>query len=172
MDRKWYIAYTMPKAEKKVHQQLKELGVISFLPLQKVVRCWSDRKKKLEIPLFPNYLFVYASNRERFDFLKLQGLARYVSFGGSPATVSNQLIDSLKRMLTGDFEVSNIGFVEGVPVRIMDGPFIGVEGILLQRRGANRLIIQITALHREVSVDVSTSSVMPIKKPAITAKVS
>lgn len=157
--RKWYIAYTMPKAERKVHQRLNDLGAVSFLPLQKTIREWSDRKKKIEIPVFPNYIFIYASNNERFDFLKLKGLTRYVSFGGDPATVSTQLIDSLRIVLMGDFEVSSVDFVQGMQVRIIDGPFMGVEGILLQKRGANRLTLKIDALKRVVSIDISASSV-------------
>lgn len=54
----WDMAYTFPKAERKAACKLREMGVTSFLPLHKVVKQWSDRKKKLELPLFPNYLFI------------------------------------------------------------------------------------------------------------------
>jgi transcription antitermination factor NusG len=170
--RKWYIGYTMPKAEKKTFSRLNEIGVVSFLPMQKVVRYWSDRKKKLEVPLFPNYIFIYTSNAERFDILKMQGLVKYVSFGGNPATVSDSLIDSLKKMQTGDLQVSNIEFIEGMQVRITDGPFAGIEGTLVHKRDSKRIVVRIEVLKRAVSVDVSANRIevinngSQVQKPA------
>ena len=140
------------------------MGVSSFLPLQKVIRVWNDRKKKLEVPLFPSYIFIYTSAVERYQLLTIDGLIRYVTFEGKPATISSTVIDSLKKMLVSDVEVSSESFIAGMPVKINDGPFIGAEGILIRKNGKARFVVQIDALQRTVSVDFPASSLAPIYK--------
>ncbi len=54
----WYAAYTMPKFEKRIYGELVKKNVEAYLPVQQVFRQWSDRVKKIELPLFPNYIFV------------------------------------------------------------------------------------------------------------------
>jgi transcription antitermination factor NusG len=156
----WHIGYTCPKAEKRVHKKLEIMGVTSFLPLQKVIKNWSDRKKKLEIPLFPNYIFIHTSPSERYDILQVNGLVRYVTFEGKPATVPDSLINSLQKMLSGDLEVTNEQFIAGMAVKIIDGPFAGIEGQLIRNNGKSRLFVQINVLQRNVSVDISASSIV------------
>jgi transcription antitermination factor NusG len=158
----WIIGYTYPNAEKKVHRRLENMGVSSFLPLQKVIRNWCDRKKKLEIPLFPGYIFIYTSLYERYNLLNIEGLIRYVAFEGKPATISTGVIDSLKKMLMSEVEVSTENFLAGMHVKINEGPFMGAEGILVRRNGKARFVIQIQALERAVSIDLPAGSVIPI----------
>lgn len=156
----WYVAYTFPNAERKAAFKLKEMGVDSFLPLHKVVRQWSDRKKKLEVPLFPNYIFIYVLPQKRFDVLKIKELVKFVSFERKPAIIPEALINSLKNILSGDIEISNENFCEeGMKVTIRQGQFAGAEGILVRKNGKARLLIQIEALHTHVSVDISANYV-------------
>ncbi|AXY73677.1 UpxY family transcription antiterminator [Paraflavitalea soli] len=164
---KWHIVYTYPKAERKVYSKLVNRGVVSFIPLHKVIRQWSDRKKQLEVPLFPNYIFVQVPPAERFELLRIDGIVKYISFDGKPATVSNTLIDTLKKMLSGNIEVSNEQFIEGTRIRISHGPFTGAEGLLIRKNGSRRLVVQIDALQRSVSVDISASSVVQLMDPNI-----
>lgn len=158
---KWHIAYTMPKSEKRAYLKLTQLGVGAFLPLQKVVRIWADRKKRLEVPLFPNYIFINTSDANRFEILRMKEIIRYVSFCGTPAIVSDSLIDSLKKITFGDFEVTSNVWSEGMTIKILDGPFMGVEGILLKRQGSKRLLVKIEALQRAISIDISSNAVVP-----------
>ena len=165
-ERKWHIAYTFAKAERKAFKKLESMGVIAFLPLHYVVRNWSDRKKKLEVPIFPNYIFIYTSASERYDVLQLKELVRYVAFDGKPAIVSDSLIESLKKMLEGDVEVSDDEFYEGMEVKVVDGLFCGAEGILVRKNSHNRLVVQIKVLRRSVSVDIASSSIIPLDRHA------
>lgn len=158
--KKWYIAYTFPKAERKVYKKLEIMGIKSFLPLHMVVRQWSDRKKMLEVPLFPNYLFVHTSGNERFEALQIKEIVKYVSFDGKPVTVPEALITSLDKMIKGNVEVSSEEYCVGTPVKVTDGPFCGAEGVLIRKNSKTRLVIQIKALGRCVSVDISSSSVI------------
>lgn len=159
----WYVVYTYPRSERKASKKLQEMGTTSFLPLQQVIRQWNDRKKKLEIPLFPCYLFVYVSALERFNVLKIKELVRFISFGGTPAVVSDTTIDSLKKIVKGEnIEVSGYdNYPTGTRVSILKGQFAGLEGLLLRRRGKNRLVLEIPALQRSVVVDVPSIYVGP-----------
>jgi len=159
MLKEWHIAYTYPKAERKIYKKLEIMGITSFLPLHKVMREWSDRKKMLEVPLFPNYIFVYISRRERYEALQIKEIVKYVSFEGKPVTVSDSLINSLKTVIKGNIEVSNDEYCVGMKIKVIDGPFDGAEGTLIRKNGKSKLLIQIKALGRIVSVDIPSNSV-------------
>ena len=160
--REWRIIYTRPKAEKKIFTTLLTKEIASFLPLHYEIRKWSDRKKKLEVPLFPNYIFVNVSPFEQYEPLRINGVIRYVSFNGKPATVPGALITNLNKILQGNVQVSNEKFVEGAQVKISNGPFAGAEGLLVRKNGTSRLVILINALQRSVSVDISADSVVQV----------
>ena len=159
-DHNWYVVYTYPKAERKVDRKLREIGMTTFLPLHKVIRQWSDRKKKLEVPLFPNYVFVYTTHRERFEIFKVNEVVRIVSFEGQPAIISESTVSSLKKLLKGEnVEVSNEEFQEGAMMKIIDGQFAGVEGVLIKKNRKGRLLLKIEVLHTYVSADIGADNV-------------
>jgi hypothetical protein len=85
--RNWYALYAKPRAEKKLRDRLEEKGVITYLPLQKQLRQWSDRKKWVEEPIFRGYIFVKASEKDFQSILSTPGTVNFVRFGGKPATV-------------------------------------------------------------------------------------
>jgi transcription antitermination factor NusG len=160
LKKNWYVAYTTPQSERKAKARLDEMEVRSFLPMQTVVRQWSDRKKKLEVPVFPNYLFIYTNSFERFEIIKMPELVYYVSFEGKAVTVSEEIITSLEKILTSDVEVTNENFVRtGSKIKITDGRFAGAEGILLRKNGKTRLVVSIEVLKRSISVDISAACV-------------
>jgi transcription antitermination factor NusG len=165
--RSWYVVYTYPKAEQKANKKLKEMGITSFLPLHKVVRQWSDRKKKLEVPLFPSYIFIYILPHEGSNVLKIKGIIKFVTFEGKRAVISDVIIDSLKNILKGDVEVTNENFCnDGAKVKISQGHFAGAEGVLIRKNGKTRLLVQIEVLHISVFVDVPAGCVKPVSKKA------
>ena len=161
----WYVIYTYPKAEKKVDRKLKEMGILSFLPLYEEVRQWRDRKKKLKVPLFPNYVFVRISSHNRFDVLKVKEAVRYVSFEGNPAIVSEEIVHSLKGILSEEIQVSNENFCEsGIEVTVCQGRFSGTHGVLVRRSGKSRLLIRIDALNTCISIEIPAEHVKPVSK--------
>jgi transcription antitermination factor NusG len=86
----WRVVYTYPQQEKKIFNKLLALGMNAYLPLRKIVKQWSDRKKQLEVPLFPNYLFVKVPDIYRFRVLAIPGVTRFISFDGRLAAVSDK----------------------------------------------------------------------------------
>ena len=156
----WYVVYTYPKCERKANKKLKDLGITTFLPMQKVVRQWSDRKKKIEVPLFPNYIFINVLPHERFNALKVRELVRYVSFARKPAIIPQEVINSIRKVLNGEVDVSNECFNKvGVEVTISRGRFSGAKGVLIRKNGKYRLIVYLETLNSELSVDVPASDV-------------
>src|ERR1700741_705968 len=83
----WYAADTSPHHEKWVAGQMSESRIECFLPLYKSVRRWNDRRKELDLPLFPGYVFVRIALRDRLQVLRLPGVVQFVVFQGKPAAL-------------------------------------------------------------------------------------
>jgi transcription antitermination factor NusG len=156
----WYVAYTFPNAEKAILKNLERMQIISYLPMRETIRQWKDRRKKISSPLFPNYIFIYSTHKERYEALGIRGIVNYVSFDGKPAIISDQQIESLKKIVNGDVEVHRtLDLNPGKPVLITDGPFAGVEGIVERANGVTRLVVVLHCLGRAVSVCLSRNMV-------------
>jgi len=150
----WYALYTRSRYEKKVDQLLREKGVTSFLPLNEVYHRWSDRYKKVLVPLFSCYVFVFIALRDRFPVLHTDGVIKLVSFNGIPATIADHQIDSIKRILDEKMKVDPIEFfIPGKKVKVKRGPLKGVEGTLIHKHNKNRLVITIDGIRQALSVE-------------------
>ncbi|TGE21489.1 UpxY family transcription antiterminator [Hymenobacter aquaticus] len=156
----WYAVYTYPKAEKQAYSKLQAMGAESFLPLQTVERQWSDRKRKIEVPLFPNYIFVKTTSERRFELLEIRELVRFISFEGRPVAIPEQQIAAIRQIVTqpGEIVKEVFDYKMGQKVRIDAGHLQGVEGYVVKKNGAERLVIQIEALRQSISVDLAASS--------------
>src|SRR5882724_3270852 len=96
---RWYAAYTSANHEKRVSGQLGARGVEHFLPLYASLRRWKDRRVKLELPLFPGYVFVHLALCDRLRLLQVPGVARLVGCNGAPTALPTEEIEALKRGL-------------------------------------------------------------------------
>jgi transcription antitermination factor NusG len=129
----WHVIYTKPKNEKKVAEQLQQIGVNVYCPLVTVSKQWSDRKKKVQMPLFNSYVFVNISEKEREIVFQIPGVVRYLFWLGKPAVVREEEIAALQEGLREtivSYEVRGIKVGDMVP--IPSGPFHGKEGIVKQ----------------------------------------
>ncbi len=129
----WYVIYTKPRNEKKVADRLKQIGVDVYCPMITMVKQWSDRKKKVEIPLLNSYVFVNLNEKDRELVFQVSGVVRYLFWLGKPAVVRGEEIDALQDGLKetiSSFEVSAIKIGDMLP--IPTGPFQGKEGIIKQ----------------------------------------
>ncbi len=155
----WYVVYTYPNVEKSVHAKITEMGVETFLPMQKVVKQWSDRKKKVTLPLFPNYVFVKTTPQRRFDLFGVKGLVRFVAFEGKPVAIPEQEIEMIRKMVGQvgvAFNASSTTGSTGERVKIMHGQFAGTEGVIVREHdGKRRLVVQIKALKQTVSINIA-----------------
>lgn len=159
----WYAAYTFAKHEKRVVQQLEERRIPSFLPTYRSVRRWKDRKKVLQLPLFPSYVFVQMSANSRLQLLSLPGVLGLVCFQGKPAPVDNVEIENLRQGLADRTALHPHPYLKaGRKVRIRAGAMAGVEGILVRKRDSTRVVLSISLLQRSVSIDIDEADVEPI----------
>lgn len=95
----WFVLYTAPRAEKKVEERLREIGVEVFLPVHKVKRKWSDRIKVVEMPLFYSYIFICHPEHKLRDLLQISGVSRIVFYLQRPAVVRDDEIVAIKEFL-------------------------------------------------------------------------
>lgn len=159
----WYVVYTRFKTERKVASLISGMGIESYLPLHKVIKQWSDRKKKLEVPLFPNYVFVRIDSAKKGLLLSIKGLIRFVSIQNTPVVVREKEISTIKMVLAGAAEVTTEEyFVEGVKVRINEGHLAGLEGFIIRRYQNTRLLVRIESLLRAYSFNVPSRICRPI----------
>src|SRR5712692_6237884 len=129
---RWYAAYTCANHEKRVREQLELRGVESFLPVYETVRRWKDRRMRLQLPLFPGYVFVRMALIDRLRVLQVPSVVRLVGFNGQLSALPDEEIDSLKQGLAGGVRAEPHPFLTvGRRVRVKRGPFEGMQGILL-----------------------------------------
>ena len=155
-EKKWYVLYTYPRAEKVVCMDLAGKNYEVFLPLTKTLRVWKNRQKKtIEYPLFPNYIFVRTFSSELFTLKKAPKIAAYLFNGDKPACISEKEINTIKEILDFEINVSvEAGFRQGDEVRIIRGPLSGHKGILIQEKGKSRFGIRLKEINHTVLVEI------------------
>ena len=159
----WYVAYSRPRHEKHIAHQLEERGVRSFVPLYTSVRRWKDRRKRLELPLFPGYVFVQMALQSRLDLLRLPGVVDFVRFQGRPVPVLSCEIETLRRGLTAAVAVHPHPYLQaGRRVRVRRGALDGVEGIFVRRRGQTRVVLSVSLIQRSIAIEIEEEDVEPI----------
>jgi len=159
----WYAAYTSANHEKRVAAQFEGRGVRHFLPLYQTVHRWKDRRMRLELPLFPSYIFVHLPLRERLRVLEVPGVARLVGFGDYAAPLPAEEIEVLRSGLSGELNAQPHPYLTaGRRVRITHGPLTGMEGVLMREKSNCRLILSINLIMRSIVVDVDVADIRPL----------
>lgn len=154
--RKWFVFYIHSRCEFKVNKSLKALNIITYLPVKKTIRKWSDRKKEIEVPLFNGYIFIRATEKERLIALQEKHIVRCISDAGKPAIVPDWQIENLEKMISIRNDVNVIeGLAIGKELEIKSGPFKGIRGVLLNVENKKHLAVSIELLNRTVVAHLS-----------------
>jgi transcription antitermination factor NusG len=127
----WYVLYTAARQEKKVADRLEQLGVTVYCPMVVQVKQWSDRKKKVTVPVLPSYVFVCLPAAKRDQVFMVAGVVRYVYWLGKPAEVRQTEIDALQQHLTAtvtSFQVEALP--PGSKYTIPTGAFKGTQAVV------------------------------------------
>ena len=164
-NRKWFAIYVKSRSEKKVLKLLEDIGVESFLPLITRVKQWSDRKKKVEEPLFRSYLFVNIPLSDYYTVLNVNGVVKFITFEKKPVPVPDNQIIAIKEYLN-DTELHSIDyedFKEGELVRIKSGQMKDLIGRFIKINGKHRVIIDIEAVGQSIPINIARSSVEAVK---------
>lgn len=160
---RWYACYTMARREKRVEALLRRRGARSYLPLIPRERQWHDRKKIVEWPLFPGYVFAHFALDELDDILSTPGVATVVRMDGTPAPIRDEEVANVKRFAAALAETGGEPEPEPLPgegrrVRIVRGPFEAVEGVVLEQRGRRRVLVGLDTIGTGFEVDVAASA--------------
>jgi transcriptional antiterminator RfaH len=161
--REWNVVYTTARSEKQVYERLLQEDIQAYLPLYTSIRVWKDRKKKVDLPLFNSYVFVYVNAKERYQVSQVPGVVRFVYYLQKPAVVRQKEINAIKRFLNKT-EGMSIKVNKGEIVEIASGPMEGVYGKVM-RIGKDKIILQIEQLKLSLTAEVSKGQIRrPLKK--------
>ena len=152
----WFALYTKPRAEKQVFARLTELGIEAFLPLYKTIRKWSDRKKIVELPLFPSYLFVKVNKYQYLQTLKVNGALKYITFEHKAEPIPEYQINNIRILIgaTFDFEVSSEKLNKGDEVEVIHGVLSGLKGELVKLKKKDKVIVRIDKIEQNIIIDI------------------
>jgi len=161
--REWYAVYANVRHEKRIKECLDRRMVECYLPSYRSVRRWQDRRKEVDLPLFPGYLFVRITYRSRLQVLTAPGVVHIVTFDGKPVPICEGEIESLRQTLSRGGNCQPHPYLKvGRRVRVRSGPLCGVEGTLVRRKEGYRLIVSIELIMRSVATEVDEADVEPI----------
>lgn len=166
--RDWYAFRVRPRHEKLVSMSLREKGYEEFLPLTKSRRKWADRSPVIEMPLFPGYIFCDTERSEISKIRCTRGIVDVIRAGAKPLPSRRTEIEGLRKATTADLPLESLPYIDPSTtgrLRIISGPLSGLEGMLMQVRGKERLILSVDLLCRSVLVEVPLSSIAWVSHP-------
>jgi transcription antitermination factor NusG len=154
----WYAIRTRSRHEKKVADEIHDKGIDSFLPLVTRIHNWSDRRKKVELPLFPGYVFVHTHStpENRLSVLRTPGVAGFVGSQGYGTPIPEKQIEDIRLILDNDVAFEPYPYLQiNQRVRIRGGSLDGVEGTLVAKNTDRSLVVSIELIQRSILVRVT-----------------
>ena len=161
---RWYALHTKARHEKAIERRLRDQGMETFVPTTMEVHRWSDRKKKVEVPLFSCYVFVRStlSAEDRTCVYQVESVHGFVGSRGASLSIPDEQIENIRKVLTQAAGRSHPFLKAGQRVRVRGGAMDGVEGIFLSENGDHSLIISIDAIQRSMAVRIDGYDVEPV----------
>ncbi len=164
---RWYALYTRSRYEKRVHALFQESGIETYLPLLKTWRVWSDRKKLIEMPLLPSYIFVRADTSNYhtyYNILNTPGVVRFITFEGVAVAIPDRQIAVLQRLNNEgvDMECMGVSPEPGTPVKVVHGPMKGYEGEVVSIGNNQKLILRLDVIDKCITLNIPLAMVEKI----------
>ncbi|MEO8666561.1 MAG: UpxY family transcription antiterminator [Ignavibacteria bacterium] len=160
--KKWYVLQTKPRNEKLVLKQVEQKGIEVFAPFIQKIRIWSDRKKKIDVPLFSGYVFIRGIEEERVRAItNTTGALRYIYFEKRPACVSDREIELIKQTLIAPEKISieEKKIKKGDQIIVSFGIFKGMKGFVNEFRGNYKLTVNLEELSYSFSIILNSNEV-------------
>lgn len=157
----WYAVYTKSRAEKKVAGRLAEEGIEVFLPLQRTIRKWSDRRKIVDMPIISSYVFVRIGKTDFWKVMMAQGVVKFITFEGAPVKIPEEQIKNLKILSNSDADVfvSREVFLKGDLVEVQYGSLAGLKGELIRVGNKRKVVLRIIDSDLNLTVDINTIAI-------------
>lgn len=164
MGKRWYALYTKSRTEKKAAQELTNKGIETYLPLEKKLKQWSDRKKWIEEPFIRSYVFVNIDTSELQKALNTPGVVTVIRFSGKPAPVQEQQINIIKSILSSNevYEISAETFEPGEKVEITHGKLKGLLGEMVYHLNKYKVLIRIESINQNILVRINPSDLKKV----------
>jgi transcription antitermination factor NusG len=163
----WYAGYTASRHEKRVAENFAQRGVEHFLPLYETIHRWNNGRHRVQLPLFPGYIFVRIALQDRLRVIEVPGFVRLVGFNSLPCPLPEVDINRMKEALNKGVVAEPYPYLTvGTRVEIRNGPMQGMTGILLRRQNKCRVVISVDLIMRSTAVEVEAADVVPIRKSA------
>jgi transcription antitermination factor NusG len=157
---RWYAVWTRSRHEQAVRAQLDDKAIPAFLPTMSRWSRWKDRKKRIDVPLFPGYVFARFDPATRLAVLKCSGVVSIVSFNGEPAAVPDHEIESIRTLVASTLPYDPCPTIKtGTLVEVSHGPLKGVVGRLTRKGSQARLVLSVDLIGQAVSVQVDAADV-------------
>jgi len=156
IERKWYVFYCKFRSEKKANEEVKMLGYESYLPMMLQNRVWSDRIKKVMMPMFPNYIFVYCYDFEITKILQLSQIVTSIKLGNEFATIREKEIDLLRKIEEHGLEITieHLSICKGDDVEIIAGVLRGQKGVCIEDSSSKYVSITIKDINQNVRIKI------------------
>ena len=162
---RWYALHTRARHEKAVERRLRDQGMETFVPTAIEVHRWTDRKKKVEVPLFSCYVFVRCalSAEDRRRVYQVESVHGFVGVGGASLPIPDEEIESIQKVVAQTAPWRAHPFLKvGQRVRVRGGAMDGVEGVFVSENGDHSLIISVEAIQRSMAVRIDGYDVEPV----------
>jgi len=161
----WYALQCWLRKESMIAAQLEGQGFECFLPKYKSLREWSDRKKEVEQPLFPGYLFCRFDYSQRRPVVVTPGVLQVVGCGRTPTPIEDREMEAIQIAVASGVPGQPWPYLEvGEKVRIHTGKLSGLEGILVNFKGNHRVVLSVTLLQRSVALEVDLAWLASVEK--------
>ena len=161
----WHALYVRSRCEKKVLSQLEDMGIQAYLPIISTVKQWSDRRKKVQEPLFKSYVFVFSNDKQYVSILNVYGVVKFVCFEKEAVVVPENQILAIKKFVSEyengeEYKMNNDEELKvGQMVRIINGPMKGLTGRLDTIRNKRHLIVYIDVVGQCIPVHIPRAKV-------------
>jgi transcription antitermination factor NusG len=159
---RWYALFVRSNQEKKIAQQLSGRDIEHFLPCYKLMSQWKDRRVKLEVPLFPGYLFARLPFCERLKVLTVPNVVSLVGTRNAPSPISEEELDWIRRGIGHGTAAPHPYLKVGQRVRITQGALCGLQGILLRTQNNTRIAVSVESISRAFTVEIDPDCVKPL----------
>lgn len=159
---KWYAVYTKSRHEKYIAKRLIERHIECFLPVKTIQRKWKDRKKNVDFPLFPGYLFAKIPLSEKNSILKIKGAICLVG-NPNPVPVDQIQIEAVMRFIESDIAFDPYPELQkGTAITVKNGPLKGITGILVEKKTSYRLVVNLDIISSSVSTEIDVADIEPV----------
>jgi transcription antitermination factor NusG len=166
---RWFALQVRTRWESSTAVLLSGKGYHTLLPTFQTKKRWNGKVKQMNAPLFPGYVFCQFDALKRLPILVTPGVISVVGRGRVPFPVNDREIAAIQTIVTSGFQAEPWPYLEvGQKIRIEGDSLSGLEGILIQFKGNNRIVVSVSLLRRSVALEIDRDCVRPVSPARVT----